>query len=246
MFAAAPVERSAGAAEQCAELSSLRTTAWCARDGTAARGHGLAYLLMDRVDETEDLVRALRGRRDLPDPGPIADDDPLVRSGLSLLFAATDDIRVVAESADGTEVGPAVAAYDPDLVLMDIRMPKLDGLAATELLRTGDRAPEVIVLTTFDADEHVLRALRAGASGFLFKDTPPEEIVAAVRKVAAGEVMLSPQVTRRLVEHVAESGGEARRARARNALERLTDREREVARALGEGKSKPRSRRSST
>jgi DNA-binding NarL/FixJ family response regulator len=167
----------------------------------------------------------------------IADDDPLVRSGLSLLFAATDDIRVVAESADGTEVGPAVAAYHPDLVLMDIRMPKLDGLAATELLRTRDRAPEVIVLTTFDADEHVLRALRAGASGFLLKDTPPEEIVAAVRKVAAGEVMLSPQVTRRLVEHVAESGDEARRARARNALERLTDREREVARALGEGKS---------
>jgi DNA-binding NarL/FixJ family response regulator len=167
----------------------------------------------------------------------IADDDPLVRSGLSLLFAATDDIRVVAESADGTEVGPAVAAYDPDLVLMDIRMPKLDGLAATELLRARDRAPEVIVLTTFDADEHVLRALRAGAGGFLIKDTPPDEIVAAVRKVAAGEVMLSPQVTRRLVEHVAESGGEARRARAQRALEQLTDREREVARALGEGKS---------
>jgi DNA-binding NarL/FixJ family response regulator len=167
----------------------------------------------------------------------IADDDPLVRSGLSLLFAATDDIRVVAESADGTEVGPAVAAYDPDLVLMDIRMPKLDGLAATELLRARDRAPEVIVLTTFDADEHVLRALRAGASGFLLKDTPPEEIVAAVRKVALGEVMLSPQVTRRLVEHVAESGAEARRARARKALERLTDREREVALALGEGRS---------
>jgi DNA-binding NarL/FixJ family response regulator len=167
----------------------------------------------------------------------IADDDPLVRSGLSLLFAATDDIRVVAESADGTEVGPAVAAYDPDLVLMDIRMPKLDGLAATELLRARDRAPEVIVLTTFDADEHVLRALRAGASGFLLKDTPPEEIVAAVRKVALGEVMLSPQVTRRLVEHVAESGAEARRGRARKALERLTDREREVALALGEGKS---------
>jgi DNA-binding NarL/FixJ family response regulator len=167
----------------------------------------------------------------------IADDDPLVRSGLSLLFAATDDIRVVAESADGTEVGPAVAAYDPDLVLMDIRMPKLDGLAATELLRARDRAPEVIVLTTFDADEHVLRALRAGASGFLLKDTPPEEIVAAVRRVAVGEVMLSPQVTRRLVEHVAESGAEARRARARQALEQLTDREREVALALGVGKS---------
>jgi DNA-binding NarL/FixJ family response regulator len=167
----------------------------------------------------------------------IADDDPLVRSGLSLLLAATDDIRVVAESADGTQVGPAVDAYKPDLVLMDIRMPRMDGLAATESLRARDDAPDVIVLTTFDADEHILRALRAGASGFLLKDTPPEEIVAAIRKVAAGELMLSPQITRRLVEHVADSGGEARRARARDALEQLTEREREVARALGEGKS---------
>jgi DNA-binding NarL/FixJ family response regulator len=167
----------------------------------------------------------------------IADDDPLVRSGLSLLLAATDDIRVVGESADGTQVGPAVDAYKPDLVLMDIRMPRMDGLAATELLRARDEAPEVIVLTTFDADEHVLRALRAGASGFLLKDTPPQEIVAAIRKVAAGELMLSPQITRRLVEHVADSGAEARRARARTALEQLTEREREVARALGEGKS---------
>jgi DNA-binding NarL/FixJ family response regulator len=167
----------------------------------------------------------------------IADDDPLVRSGLSLLLAATDDMRVVAESADGTQVGPAVDAYKPDLVLMDIRMPRMDGLAATESLRARDDAPDVIVLTTFDADEHILRALRAGASGFLLKDTPPEEIVAAIRKVAAGELMLSPQITRRLVEHVADSGGEARRARARDALEQLTEREREVARALGEGKS---------
>jgi DNA-binding NarL/FixJ family response regulator len=167
----------------------------------------------------------------------IADDDPLVRSGLSLLLTATEDIRVVGESADGTEVGPAVDAYKPDLVLMDIRMPRMDGIAATESLRARERAPEVMVLTTFDADEHVLRALRAGAAGFLLKDTPPQEIVAAIRKVAAGEVMLSPQVTRRLVDHVAESGGEARRARARAALEQLTEREREVAQALGEGKS---------
>jgi DNA-binding NarL/FixJ family response regulator len=167
----------------------------------------------------------------------IVDDDPLVRSGLAMLFAATDDIRVVAESSDGSEVGPAVDAYGPDLVLMDIRMPKLDGLAATELLRARDAAPDVIVLTTFDADEHVLRALRAGASGFLLKDTPPGEIVAAVRKVAAGEVMLSPEVTQRLVRHVAESGAGARRALAREALEQLTDRERQVATALGEGKS---------
>jgi DNA-binding NarL/FixJ family response regulator len=167
----------------------------------------------------------------------VADDDALVRAGLAMLLGSTDDIRVVAESADGTEVGPAVDAYRPDVVLMDIRMPKLDGIAATERLRARDQAPDVIVLTTFDADDHVLRALRAGASGFLLKDTPPQEIVSAIRKVAAGEVMLSPQVTRRLVEHVAESGGDARRARALEALGRLTERERAVATAVGEGKS---------
>jgi DNA-binding NarL/FixJ family response regulator len=167
----------------------------------------------------------------------IVDDDALVRSGLSMLLGVTDDIRVVAEAADGEAVGPAVDAYAPDVVLMDIRMPKLDGLAATERLRARDRAPEVIVLTTFDADEHVLKALRAGASGFLLKDTPPEQIVAAIRRVAAGEMMLSPTVTRRLVQHVAESGADARRSRAREALAQLTEREREVALAVGEGKS---------
>jgi DNA-binding NarL/FixJ family response regulator len=167
----------------------------------------------------------------------IADDDALVRAALTMMLAGTEDIRVVAEAADGSEVASAVDAYRPDVVLMDIRMPRMDGLAATELLRTRADAPQVIVLTTFDADDHVLRALRAGASGFLLKDTPPSEILKAVRLVAAGEAMLSPAVTRRLLEHLAEGGADARRATSQEMLERLTDREREVAVAVAQGKS---------
>jgi DNA-binding NarL/FixJ family response regulator len=120
---------------------------------------------------------------------------------------------------------------------MDIRMPGMDGLAATELLRSRDGGPEVIVLTTFEADDYVLRALRAGASGFLLKDTPPAEIVRALRVVAAGEPMLSPAITRRLIRHVSDSEEDARRRRAREQLDCLTDREREVAVAIGLGKS---------
>jgi DNA-binding NarL/FixJ family response regulator len=167
----------------------------------------------------------------------IVDDDALVRAGLRLMLGGTGDLRVVAEASDGAEVASAVDAYRPDVVLMDIRMPQVDGLAATEQLRARAGAPEVIVLTTFSADEHVLRALRAGASGFLLKDTPPTEIVRAVRCVAAGEAMLSPAVTRRLLTHVAGDGMEARRGRAEELLSRLTDREREVAVAVGEGRS---------
>jgi DNA-binding NarL/FixJ family response regulator len=167
----------------------------------------------------------------------IADDDALVRSALAMMLAGTDDIRVVAEVADGSEVASAVDAFHPDVVLMDIRMPRMDGLAATELVRAREDGPEVIVLTTFDADDHVLRALRAGASGFLLKDTPPPEILKAVRLVAGGEAMLSPTVTRRLLAHFAEDGPDARRAESHGLLERLTDREREVAVAVAQGKS---------
>ena len=167
----------------------------------------------------------------------IADDDALVRAALTMMLTGTEDIRVVAEVADGSEVASAVDAYRPDVVLMDIRMPRMDGLAATEQLRTRPEAPQVIVLTTFDADDHVLRALRAGASGFLLKDTPPPEILKAVRLVAAGEAMLSPAVTRRLLEHLVQGGADARRAASQKMLERLTAREREVAVALAQGKS---------
>jgi DNA-binding NarL/FixJ family response regulator len=167
----------------------------------------------------------------------VVDDDALVRAGLSMLLAGADDIEIVGEATNGSQVAQAVAEHRPDVVLMDIRMPGMDGLAATELLRARDDAPEVIVLTTFEADDYVLRALRAGASGFLVKDTPPAEIVRAVRAVAAGEPMLSPTITRRLIGHVTDSEGGERQRHAREQLERLTEREREVAVAIGQGKS---------
>jgi len=167
----------------------------------------------------------------------IVDDDPLVRAGLAMMLGGAPDVRVVAEAGDGTEVLPLVDRHAPDVVQMDIRMPGMDGLAATEALRARGRTPEVIVLTTFDADRHVLRALRAGAAGFLLKDTPPDEIVAAVRMVARGRPVLSPEVTRRLISRVAESDHDLRRDRARARLALLNDRERDVAVAVGEGRS---------
>jgi DNA-binding NarL/FixJ family response regulator len=166
----------------------------------------------------------------------IVDDDALVRAGLSMMLAGAEDIVIVGEAADGTEVARAVADHRPDVVLMDIRMPGLDGLSATELLRAQRGAPEVIILTTFEADDYVLRALRAGASGFLLKDTPPAEIVRGIRAVADGEPMLSPAVTRRLIGHVTGSDSDGRTRRAREQLALLTDREREVAIAIALGK----------
>ncbi|WP_255608716.1 response regulator transcription factor [Micromonospora sp. PLK6-60] len=158
-----------------------------------------------------------------------------------MILGGVPEVLVVGEAADGAEVPAAVAAYAPDVVLMDIRMPRVDGLTATEALRAAPDPPEVLVLTTFDADEQVLRALRAGAGGFLLKDTPPAEIVAAVRRVAAGEATLSPAVTRRLITHVTApapaTGPDARRDRARRLLDGLTAREREVAVALGQGRT---------
>ncbi|MFI5935207.1 response regulator [Actinoplanes sp. NPDC051494] len=172
----------------------------------------------------------------------IVDDDALVRAGLTMILSTAADVEVVGEAADGFEVPGAVAASRPHVVLMDIRMPRVDGLAATEALRGRDGSPEVIVLTTFDADEFVLRALRAGASGFLLKDTPPAEILHAVRKVAAGEAMLSPTVTRQLIAHVAapgtaRPGAHPHRNQALATLGVLSERERDVALALGQGRS---------
>ncbi|MFG1921293.1 response regulator [Cryptosporangium sp. NPDC048952] len=167
----------------------------------------------------------------------IVDDDALVRAGLTMILSGTDDLRVVGEASDGSEVPAAVASFAPDVVLMDIRMPSVDGLVATEALRRRANPPEVIVLTTFDADEYVLRALRAGAGGFLLKDTPPAEIVRAIRTVAAGDPMLSPAVTRQLIAHVSEAGVDARKARAVGLLQQLSPRELEVAEAVGRGSS---------
>ena len=154
-----------------------------------------------------------------------------------MLLAGAEDITVVGEAKDGSEVLDAAAEAEPDIVLMDIRMPTMDGLAATELLRARDQPPEVIVWTTFGAEDCFLRALREGASGFLLKDTPPSEVVRAVRVIAAGDPMLSPAVTRRLIGHLADSTADDRQRNGRHQLNKLSQREREVAIAIGLGKS---------
>ncbi|WP_412778608.1 response regulator [Nocardioides sp. Root79] len=167
----------------------------------------------------------------------IVDDDPLVRSALALMLGGQADIAVVGEAPDGRAGVRMARELSPDVVLMDIRMPVLDGLAATRLLHGEPRPPRVIVLTTFDADDYVVGALAAGADGFLLKDTPPGEIVAAIRKVADGDPMLSPSVTRTLIERVRTDSGDGRAADAQRRLERLTERELEVAGAVGRGLS---------
>ncbi|GGV83163.1 DNA-binding response regulator [Streptomyces gelaticus] len=168
----------------------------------------------------------------------IVDDDPLVRAGLALMLGGADDIEIVGEGANGTQAAELVDRLRPDVVLMDIRMPGMDGLTATESLRGRPGAPEVIVLTTFHADEQVLRAIRAGAAGFVLKDTPPAQIVDAVRQVAAGDPVLSPAVTRRLMVRAAGTGPRDDRAdRARQRIAVLAEREREVAIAVARGRS---------
>jgi DNA-binding NarL/FixJ family response regulator len=152
----------------------------------------------------------------------IVDDDPLVRSALGLMLGGQADIEVVGEATDGQEALALVRTSAPDVVLMDIRMPRINGLEATRRVLTESRSPRVIVLTTFGADEYVVDALAAGADGFLLKDTPPPEIVAAIRAVASGEPILSPKATRTLITRLrAEPTGE-RAAAASRRLEALT------------------------
>jgi DNA-binding NarL/FixJ family response regulator len=175
-------------------------------------------------------------------PAPVrvllVDDDALVRSGLRMMLAGATSVVVVGEVDDGNGVLAAIDLHRPDVVLMDIRMPKVDGIAATRLVRGQPDPPAVLVLTTFDADELVLRALRAGAAGFLLKDTPPPEIVRAIELVAAGDGTLSPAVTSRLIALVAGDGDAAdRHEAARARLAELSAREREVALAVGQGRA---------
>jgi len=169
----------------------------------------------------------------------LVDDDALVRAGLRLILGSDAELEVVGEADDGNGAVAAVRAHHPDVVLMDIRMPGLDGLSATEAVRALDDPPKVVVLTTFHVGDEVVRALQAGAEGFLLKDTPPDELITAVRRVAAGDAMLSPAVTRTVLEHVGTTttGRPDRRAAALAALDALTDREREVAIAVATGAS---------
>jgi DNA-binding NarL/FixJ family response regulator len=167
----------------------------------------------------------------------LVDDDPLLRSGLRLMLAPEEGIEVVGEAGDGDQVLAAIDRHRPDVVLMDIRMPRLDGIDATRLVRGQPQPPEVIVLTTFDADELVIRGLEAGAIGYLLKDSTPAEIVRAIRHAHAGESLLSPAVARRLVAMVAGNGrAGARREEARRRLAGLSPRERDVAMAIGRGR----------
>ncbi|HEX5117747.1 MAG TPA: response regulator transcription factor [Pseudonocardiaceae bacterium] len=165
----------------------------------------------------------------------VVDDDALVRAGLTMMLDGAPGIAVVGEASDGQYVAAALDAHSADVVLMDIRMPKVNGIVATQRVRARSQPPEVIVLTTFDTDENVLRALRAGASGFLLKDCPPAQIADAIRRVAVGDPILSPTITRRLMDRAATEAGA--HDRARTALAALNPREHDVAVAVGRGRS---------
>ena len=185
---------------------------------------------------------AVAGVSDPPTTDPvrvvIVDDDALVRAGLAMILRNDATIDIVGEADDGETGLTLIARLKPDVVLMDIRMPHLDGLEATARLMEQPSPPKVIVLTTFDADDYVVRALRDGASGFLLKHTPPAQIVDAVHKVAAGDHMLSPSVTAQLIARLGRGEEETdRHAHAQSLVATLSAREREVAIAVGEGKA---------
>ncbi|WP_371618324.1 response regulator [Streptomyces sp. NBC_00454] len=175
----------------------------------------------------------------------LVDDDALVRAGLRMMLASAPDIEIVAEAADGSEVEPLVDRHGPDLVLMDIRMPGVDGLEAARLLRARPGAPEIVMLTTFSTDGYVLRALQAGAAGFLLKHTRPDRIIEAVRQAAAGEPVMSPEALSQLIGTVtappgptdAPASAAVPSADAQEQLGLLGDRELEVALAVSQGRT---------
>ncbi|HEX5916465.1 MAG TPA: response regulator transcription factor [Nocardioides sp.] len=163
----------------------------------------------------------------------VVDDQTMVRAGFRLLLADEPDIEVVAEASNGRDAVAQAARFRPDVILMDIRMPEMDGLEATRRILASDTEARVLVLTTFDLDDYVFEALRAGASGFVLKDEPPEQLIAAVRTIAAGEALLSPTVTRRVIQRFAT----VRRQAPPSAVAELTARELEVFRLISQGLS---------
>ena len=163
----------------------------------------------------------------------VADDQSMVRAGFRMLLAGEQDIEVVAEASNGLEAVQKAARYRPTVVLMDIRMPELDGLQASRRILAADDAARILILTTFDLDEYVYEALRVGASGFVMKDEPPEQLIAAIRTIAAGEALLSPSITKRVIKQFAR----APRATAPKEFDELTAREQEVFRLIANGLS---------
>ena len=167
----------------------------------------------------------------------LVDDDALARGGLAGILRAAGGIAVVAEADDGDEVVGLVHKHAPDVVLMDVRMRRMDGIRATAAVTALARAPKVLMLTTFDLDEYVFDSLQAGARGFLLKDASPTEIAEGVRVVAAGESMLAPRATSELISHYVTRRNDPRQQQARQALARLSEREREIVAAVAQGKS---------
>jgi DNA-binding NarL/FixJ family response regulator len=170
----------------------------------------------------------------------LADDQPLIRAGIAMLLDAETDIDIVGESGDGGRAVELARTLQPDVVLMDVRMPGVDGIEATRRIVARDPAARVLILTTFDLDEYAFSALRAGASGFVLKDVPVDELARAVRSVANGDAVVSPRITRRLLDafanHLSDSPADPT-GRAQAVLDQLTPREREVLRAVADGLS---------
>jgi RNA polymerase sigma factor (sigma-70 family) len=167
----------------------------------------------------------------------LVDDQPLIRTGFRMLLNATDDIRVVAEAADGSDAVRQAALHQPDVVLMDVRMPGMDGVEATRRLCASEMSGRVLILTTFDFDEYAFAGLRAGASGFLLKDVPPDELTNAIRAIAGGDAVVSPRVTRELLNRYATELPETDEERLEDPLAELTPREREVLLEVAAGLS---------
>jgi len=163
----------------------------------------------------------------------VADDQSMVRAGFRMLLADEDDIEVVAEASNGLEAVEKAGRYEPSVVLMDIRMPELDGLAAAQRILEADKDARILILTTFDHDEYVYEALRIGASGFVLKDDPPEQLIAAIRTIAQGDALLSPSITKRVIEQF----GRVPRLEPPSGLDELTTREQEILELVAQGLS---------